>query len=103
MPFLAGYRIQPNLIHNRNSRLLALVLQLQHRRRDIRGRDDVGLGADTRLDHQRVEGVRDQGDGQVDLFEGLVQRSGIVDIEGNGLGVFEPGAELLGALEGAAG
>ena len=98
-----AYRIQTNLIHNCNPGLLAFIVQLHHCRRDIGGRDDVGLGTDTRLDDQGVEGIGDQRDGYVDLFKGLVQRGGIVDIERNGRGVLEPSAELLGALKRAAG
>lgn len=98
-----AYRIQPNLIHNGNPRLLALVLQLQHSRGDIRRGNHIGLGPDTRLDDQRVESVRDQRDSQIDLVEGLVERSIITDIEGDGVGVLEAGAEFLGAFEGAAG
>jgi hypothetical protein len=50
-----------------------------------------------------VEGVRNQGDSEVNLLESLVQSSGIVHIEGDSLGVGEAFAELLGALKGSAG
>lgn len=61
------------------------------------------LGADGRLDDQGVEGVGDQGDGDIVLRESLVEGLVIADIEGNGSGVLEAFAELLGALEGSAG
>ena len=61
------------------------------------------LGPDSRLDNEGVEGVRDQGDSHIDLGKGLVESSFITDIEGNGLGVLEALAELLGVLEGSAG
>jgi hypothetical protein len=50
-----------------------------------------------------VESVRNEGDDNIGLFEGLVESSGIVDIKGNSLGVLEASTESLGALEGAAG
>lgn len=95
--------VQTNLVHNGDPGLLAVFLELQHSRRDVRGGDDVRLGADTGLDDQGVEGIGDQGDGQIDLLQGLVEGGGIVDVERDGLGVFEALAELLGAFEGAAG
>lgn len=61
------------------------------------------LGTDGRLDDQGVEGVRDQGDSHVNLLKSLVESSGIVDIESNGLGVLEAFGELLGVFEGSAG
>lgn len=61
------------------------------------------FGADGRLNDQSVEGVGDQGDGQVNLLHGLVQSGIIADIEGDGVGVLEAFAQLLGALEGTAG
>lgn len=50
-----------------------------------------------------MEGVGDQGDGHIVLGEGLVEGIGISNVEGNGRGVLEAFAELLGALEGSAG
>lgn len=99
---MVNARIKANFVHNGDARLLAVFLELQHSRRDVGGSHDVRLGADTGLDDQGVEGVRDQGDGQVDLFQGLVEGGIIVNVEGDGLGVFEALAELLGAFEGAA-
>lgn len=61
------------------------------------------FGADGRLDDQCVKGVGDQGDDHIGRLDGLVKSSGIVDIEGNGLGVLEALAELLGTFEGSAG
>lgn len=61
------------------------------------------FGADGRLDDQRVEGVGDQGDDHVGLLDGLVKSTGIADVKGDGLGVLEALAELLGTFEGSAG
>lgn len=61
------------------------------------------LGPDSRLDNEGVEGVRDQGNSHIGLLKSLVESSFIADIEGNGLGVLEALAELLGVLEGSAG
>lgn len=100
---MVNTRIKANFVHNGDARLLAVFLELQHGRRDVGSGHDVGLGADTRLNDQGVEGVRDQGDGQIDLLKGLVEGGIIVNVEGDGRGVLEALAELLGALEGAAG
>lgn len=97
------YRVQTNFIHDSDTSLLALLVELHHGRGHVGGGDNVLLGADSRLDDQGVEGVGDQGDSQVDLLHGLVQSGVIVDIEGDGIGVLEAFAELLGALEGTAG
>lgn len=61
------------------------------------------LGANGRLDDQGVEGVGDQGDGDIVLRESLIEGLVIADVEGNGSSVLEAFAELLGALEGSAG
>ena len=61
------------------------------------------LGADGGLDDSSVEGVGDQADDQVVLRQGLVESSIIGNIKGDGLGVLEVPAELLGTLEGSAG
>ncbi len=50
-----------------------------------------------------MESVRNEGDDNIGLLEGLVEGSGIVDIKGNSLGVLEASTESLGALEGTAG
>lgn len=67
------------------------------------GLDRTYLGADGGLDNGGVEGVRDEGDDNIGLLEGLVKSSGIVDIKGDSLGVLEAAGESLGALEGTAG
>lgn len=97
------YRVQTNLVHHGDTGLLALLVELHHGRGDIGGGDNVLLGADGRFDDQGVEGVRDQGDGQVNLLHDLVQGGVIVDIEGNSLGVLEAFAQLPGAFESPAG
>ena len=54
------YRVQSDLIHHNNPSLLNLLFQLLHSRRDVRRRDHMLLGPDSRLDHLRVERVRNQ-------------------------------------------
>lgn len=61
------------------------------------------LGTDGGLDDQGMVGVRDQGDDEVDLLEGLVKGGSIADIERDGRGVVEALTELLSTLEGSAG
>lgn len=74
------YRVQANLVHDCDTGLLALFVQLEHCGRDVRSSNNMLLGADSGLDNKGVEGVRDQGDSKVDLLEGLVESVGIVDI-----------------------
>lgn len=47
--------------------------------------------------------VRDQRDGEVVLGELSIEGLAVVDVEGDGVGVGDAGAEALCALEGAAG
>lgn len=97
-----AHRVQSNLVHDNNSSLLNVLFQLLHRRRHVRRRDHVRLGPDRRLDHLRVESVRNQRDGHVGLLQSLVESSIIANVEGDGLGVLESLAQLLGILEGSA-
>ena len=96
-------RVQTNLVHDSDTSLLAVLVQLHHGRGDVRGRDNVLLGTDGRLDNQGVESVGDQGYGDIVLRESLVEGVVIADVEGDGCGVLEAFAELLGALEGSTG
>jgi hypothetical protein len=57
------------------------------------------LAANGRLDDLGVVGVGDQRDNKGSLAHGLVEGLVVIDVEGNGLGVLESFAELLGALE----
>jgi len=96
-------RVQTNLVHDSDTSLLAVLVQLHHCRGDVRGRDNVLLGTDGRLDNQGVESVGDQGYGDIVLRESLVEGVVIADVEGDGSGVLEAFAELLRALEGSTG
>jgi hypothetical protein len=98
-----AYRIQSNLIHNRNPRLLALLGQRLHGIRDIRSRNDVLLGADRTLDDGRMVDIRNQRDDKVNLVELGIEGGFVVDVESDGLGVLEVSGELLCVLEGSAG
>jgi hypothetical protein len=93
---------EANLVHDGDTGLLALLVELHHSGRDVGGGDDILLGADGRLDDGSVESVGNQGDGEVDSLHGLVESSIIADVEGDGLGVLEALGQLLGALEGTA-
>ena len=94
-----AYRVQTNFIHHRDPSLLAFLVQLIHCRRRIGSGDDVGLGANGRLDDEDMEGVRDQRDDQVDMLKRLVQSSSIIHIKGNCAGILETMGQLLGASQ----
>jgi hypothetical protein len=97
-----AYRVKTNLVHDSDSGLLALLIELHHGGGDVGCGDDIGLGADGGLNDLGVECVGDQGDGDIGLLEGLVKGSIVVDIQSNGLGVLEARGELLSALKGTA-
>lgn len=93
---------QADLVHDSDTSLLALGVELLHSGRNIGGGDNILLGADSRLDDGGVESVGDQRDDQVDLLHGLVESGIIADIKGDGLGVLEVASEGLGTLKGTA-
>lgn len=62
-----AYRIKTNLIHNGDASLLNVLLQLHHRRRNVRRRDDILLSPDGSLDHRRMVSVRNKRDDKVIL------------------------------------
>lgn len=95
-------RVKTNLIHDGNASILALLVQLHHGRRDVAGRDDILLVADTRLDNEVVEDVRDQADDQIMLGHLGVEGLLVTNVDGNGAGVLDALDELLGGLEGSA-
>ena len=96
-------RVNADLVHDSDARVLALLVKLQHGRRDVARGNDMLLLPDGTLDDGGVEGVGDKRDDQVVLgylrVEGLV----IIDIERDGMGVFNTLRELLGALKGPTG
>ena len=74
-------RVQTNLVHDGDTSLLALLIQLHHGGGDVAGRDDVLLLADGRLDDGGVECVGDERDDNVDLGNLGVEGLSIVDVE----------------------
>ena len=96
-------RVDTDLVHDGDASLLGSGVQLQHGRADVAGCDDMLLLADSRLDDLGMEGVGDQGDGEVVLGDSSVEGLYVVDIEGCRPGVRDSGGELLGGQEGPAG
>jgi len=94
---------QADLVHDSDTGLLALLVELHHGGRHVGGGDDILLGADGRLDDGSVESVGDQGDDEVDSLHGLVEGGIVANVEGDSLGVLEVLGQLLGAFEGTAG
>ena len=93
---------QANLVHDGDTGLLALLIELLHSRGDVGGGNDILLSADSRLDDSSMESVRDQRDDQVDLLHGLVESGIIANIEGDRLGILEVSGESLGTRKGTA-
>lgn len=94
--------VKTNLVHDRDTSVLALLVQLHHGRGDVAGGDDMLLLADGRLDDGGVEGVGNQADDKVVLGHLGVQGLVVGHIEGDGGSILDTGGERLGRLEGSA-
>jgi hypothetical protein len=60
---------QTDFIHDSDAGILALLVELQHSRRNVACGDDMLLLSDGRFDDGGVEGVGDQADDKVVLRE----------------------------------
>lgn len=85
-----------NLVQDCDTGSLGLLVKLLHSRRDVRSSDDILLSLDSGLDDGNVVCVWNQRDGDVVLSDSLLESSGIVDVEANGVGVVESSSEVLG-------
>ena len=98
-----GGRTEADLVHDGDARLLSLLVELHHGRRDVAGGDDVLLGPDGGLDDGGVPGVGDQADDKVVLGNLGVEGGVVGDVDRDGRGAPDAGGEGLGGLEGPAG
>lgn len=96
-------RVETNLVHDDDASLLGSSIKLTHRRADIAGGDNVGLALDGGFDDIGVVGVGDERDDKVVLGDGLLQRSGVSDVERDRSRVAEVRDELLRGFKSAAG
>ena len=101
-------RVEPNLVHDDDPRLLYLVLERADARGDVARRDDVSLALDRGLDDINVICVRHERDDEVALRNGLLERGlllGVLgaSVERSGSRVRETLDERLSRLERAAG
>lgn len=93
-------RIKTNLVEHRDASLNASRFELLHGVRNVRGRDDVLLELDGRLDDSRVVGIRNERDHEIVLLDSSVKFSLIGDIDRDGIGLAtERGGESLGSLD----
>jgi hypothetical protein len=95
-------RIKSDLIQDGNSCIFALLIQLQHCRRNVTGCDNILLVPDRRLDDGRVESVWDQGDDEVVLCNRSIERLVICNIERDWDRKLDAFREFLRALESSA-
>lgn len=70
---LTHSRIDANLVHDRDSSFLDFFLKLLHCRRDVAGRDNILLVADSALDDVYVECVGDETDDYVNLLYSFIE------------------------------
>lgn len=95
-------RTQANLIHDGDTGVLGLLVQLHHGRGYIARGNYVLLLADGGLDDCGMEGIGDQADNQVVLANLSIQCLVVGHIEGNGGGMLNTLGERLGGREGSA-
>ena len=73
--------VKTDFVHDGYASFLGLGIELQHGGRNVRGRYDVLLLADRRLDDSGVVCVRNERDGNVDLGDLSIKSIGIVDVK----------------------
>lgn len=91
-----------NLIHDSDSGILALLVQLHHGRGNVAGGHHILLVSNSRLDDGGMESVRDQADDQVMLGDLGIQRLGVSNVERNRRRELHASGKTLGSLEGSA-
>jgi len=96
-------RVQADLVHDDNSSLLNLFVELQHRWRNVAGSNNIGLALDCCLDDIRMVSVRDERDDKVVIRNRGFQSIGSGDIQRDSSRVRETLGQLLRLLEGTAG
>ena len=94
---------QANFVHDRNARILALLVELHHGRRNVARGNDMLLLPDGRLDHSSVEGIGDQANNKIVLGDLGVQGLRIGNIERDGSGILDADRKSFGRLQGPAG
>ena len=92
-----------NLVHNGDSRVLCLLVKLEHGWGDIASSDNVLLVSDSGLDDDGVEGVWDQADNKIVLCYSSVESFLIGDIERDWLCKLDALGELLCTFQSSAG
>jgi hypothetical protein len=93
---------QPDLVHDSDAGILALLVKLQHSRRNVARGDDMLLLTDGRLDDGSVEGVGNQADNKVVLRQLGVQGLVVGNIERDGGGILNTGRESFGRFKSSA-
>lgn len=95
--------VQANLVEHNDACIFGSLIELPHGGADIAGGDDMGLALDSGLDHLCVVGVRNQGDNEIVVGDGLAESFFVVDVERDGIGVGEVGSQSLSTGQSAAG
>lgn len=91
-----------DLVHNCDACILDLFLQLQHRRGDIAGCDNVLLVSDSGFNDCCMECIRDQADDKIMFCNFSIKCFVVCNIEGNGASILDARGELLSTFEGSA-
>lgn len=73
-------RTQADLVHDSDSGILALLVQLHHSGGDVASSDDILLLANGRLDDGGVESVRNERNDYVDLADLLIEGVAVIHI-----------------------
>jgi hypothetical protein len=91
--------VQTDLVHNCDSCILALLIKLQHSRRDIRSGNDVFQLSYSRFDNGSMIRVWDQTDDQVVLCDLSIEGLLIANIERYWVGKLNTFGELFCRFE----
>lgn len=91
-----------NLVHDSDSGILALLVQLHHGGGNVARSHNILLVSNRRLDDGSMEGIRNQADDQVMLGDLGIQGLGISNVERNRRRELHASGKALGRLEGSA-
>lgn len=96
-------RVKTNLVHNDNTSLLRLLIELSDSRGNVAGSHNVGLAFDGGLNDGGVVGVGDERDDEVVGGNFALEVSGGVNVKGDGARVRKAVDQALGGRERPAG
>jgi hypothetical protein len=95
-------RVQSDFVQHNDACLARCCIQLPHRRRDVRGGNNVGLPFDGGFDYCGVMGVGNKGNDEVMSSDGSLEGRCIRNIERDGGGRCESFTEFFSSSQSSA-